>query len=227
MTDLLQAIHNLQGFTGPSLTRRIASLESALVNSDADSCSAILADESVSGELLKGAYLLKHTASQISTVIHALGILLAIPHILEPGEQIEYLSLGAGNTGRAFDLETTSRIAEFKFIRWQGGAETIRQNALFKDFFLLAEHSTPKRKFLYVVGTKHPLRFFRSHRSLKSVMSRHNTLWAEFQGRYENRFSTVGEYFSHRQDEVSIQDVGRLSGELIPLDDLLTSEDEK
>src|SRR5215213_5791601 len=104
MTDLLQAIHNLQSFTGPDLTRRIRDLEFALADADTESCSAVLARESVSRELLAGAYQLKRTAGQINTVIHALGILLTMPHILEPGERVKYLSLGAGNTGRAFDL---------------------------------------------------------------------------------------------------------------------------
>ena len=66
---------------------------------------------------------------------------------------IEYVSLGAGNTGRAFDLETNQRIAEFKFIHWQGGPESIRQNSLFKDFYEMAEYDTRKQKFLYVLGT--------------------------------------------------------------------------
>jgi hypothetical protein len=226
MPDLLQAIRNLQDFSTPSLTQRISSLESALVNADVDSCSAILTRESISHELLVGAYLLKCTASQINTVMHALGILLAIPHILEPSEQIEYLSLGAGNTGRAFDLETTHRVAEFKFINWQGGSETIRQNSLFKDFFLLAEHPTAKRKFLYVIGTEHPLKFFRGGRSLKSVMSRHSSLYIEFQQKYGNQFSKVGEYFSHRRDEVKIEDISILLGELFSSEGVNLPEDE-
>jgi hypothetical protein len=45
-------------------------------------------------------------------------------------------------TGRSFDLETSDRVAvaEFKFIRWQGGPESIRQNQLFK-LYLLARSS--------------------------------------------------------------------------------------
>jgi hypothetical protein len=35
------------------------------------------------------------------------------PPIVRPGEIIEYVSLCAGNTGRAFDLETNHRVAEF------------------------------------------------------------------------------------------------------------------
>ena len=40
------------------------------------------------------------------------------------------------------DLETNHRVAEFNFSHWQGGADTIRQNSLFKDFFQLAEYQT-------------------------------------------------------------------------------------
>jgi hypothetical protein len=106
------------------------------------------------------AALLKRVAGQINVVIHALGILLCLPYILELGEEIHYVSLGAGNTGRDFDLETNRRIAEFKFIHWQGGPETIRQNALFKDFYQMAEHATDKQRFLYVLGTGHVDKFF-------------------------------------------------------------------
>jgi len=61
--------------------------------------------------VLGAAGLIKQLAGQINVVIHALGILLCLPHILRPGEVIEYVSLGAGNTGRAFDLETNLRVA--------------------------------------------------------------------------------------------------------------------
>jgi hypothetical protein len=79
VSGLLRAIRDLEKFTGHNLTRRIATLESALVDADADSHSGILASESISRDLLKGAYLLKRTAGQINVVIHALGILLVIP----------------------------------------------------------------------------------------------------------------------------------------------------
>lgn len=54
-------------------------------------------------------------------IMHAAGIMVALPWILESGEIVESLSLGAGNTGRDHDLETNRRIAEFKFIDWRGG----------------------------------------------------------------------------------------------------------
>lgn len=226
MPDLLQAIRSLEKFTGPSLTQRIAALEKAFEDADADSYSATLARESVSRDLLAGAYSLKRAAGQINVVIHTLGILLAIPRIIEPGEKIEYLSLGAGNTGKPFDLGTSRRVAEFTFIHWRGRADTGRQNKLFKDFYLLAEHPTPKRKYLYVLGTEHPLRFLTSDRSPESVMSRNNPLWADFQSRYGDRFSTVGQYFAHRRQTVTIEDAGKYLPELFMSEDVPGIDDE-
>ena len=51
---------------------------------------------------------------QINVIVHAVGILVALPKILELGELVQSLSLGAGNTGRAHDLETDRRIDEFR-----------------------------------------------------------------------------------------------------------------
>jgi hypothetical protein len=66
--------------------------------------------------LAAAAAALKRLAGQINVFIHATGILLCLPHILEPGESVEHVSLGAGNTGRECDLESNYRITEFKFI---------------------------------------------------------------------------------------------------------------
>ena len=60
------------------------------------------------------ALLVKRSAGQINVIVHAVGILVALPKILEPGELVQSLSLGAGNTGRAHDLETDRRIDEFR-----------------------------------------------------------------------------------------------------------------
>src|ERR1700720_311254 len=153
------AIHLLQTFRGADLTRTIYQIEQSLRGASADTYAAVLTTSGAKAEVLGAAGLIKQLAGQINVVIHALGILLCLPHILRPGEVIEYVSLGAGNTNRKFDLETNKRIAEFKFIRWQGGPESIRQNALFKDFYEMAEHETIKEKYLYVLGTEHAVRF--------------------------------------------------------------------
>src|SRR4051812_17897933 len=133
--DLLVAAQTLNRFAGDVLSERIAALERTFVGSATADVQSRLTASYVSHDLLAAAQVLKRTAGQIHVIIHAVGILLCLPHLLSPDERVESLSLGAGNTGRAFDLETSERVAEFKFINWQGGSETIRQNALFKDFY--------------------------------------------------------------------------------------------
>ncbi len=170
-------------------------------------------------ETLNSAGQLKRLVGQLNVVIHALGILLCLPKILEAGETIESVSLGAGNTGRPFDLETNLRIAEFKFIRWQGGAETIRQNGLFKDFYLLAEHDTPKKKCLYVLETHHPVKFLNGGRALDSVLSKNVTLNRQFHSKYADSYRTVRDYYQPRESLVLIEDVSPWLAGLLDADE--------
>ena len=157
--SLEQAVAAFQQFCGTDLSTTLARIESSIRGVSAERLDAALSSFGASEGTLASAGQLKWVVGQLNVVVHALGILLCLPRILEPGETVEYVSLGAGNTGRLFDFESDRRVAEFKFIRWQGGSETIRQNSLFKDFYLLAEHDTQKQKHLYVLETHHPLKF--------------------------------------------------------------------
>lgn len=169
--DSNNAFESLRGFSGEDLTSTLSRIEQALSGSTTENCDALLLANGAEHEVLEAAALVKRLAGQINVIIHALGIMLCLPQLLQPGEVVESVSLGAGNTGRLFDLETNQRVAEFKFIAWQGGPESIRQNSLFKDFYCLAEHDTPKRKYLYVLGTEIPLRFLTANRAIGSVLS--------------------------------------------------------
>ena len=171
-SGLLDAIRAVDRFSGGDLTRQIGQLELALKGCDQGRSRAVGFDAGVTSQLLAAAYSLKRAAGQVHVVIHAVAISLLVPKIIEQGERVEYVSLGAGNTGREFDLETDRRVAEFKFIHWRGGSETIRQNAIFKDFYRLAEFSTSKRRELFVLDTKYPLQFLEGGRSIESVCSR-------------------------------------------------------
>lgn len=179
-----------------------------------NTCANFLESARVGREALIAAAEMKRLAGQINVTIHALGILLCLPHILTPDEKVEYLSLGAGNTGRKFDLETNIRVAEFKFIHWRGGAESIRQNSVFKDFFLMAEDPTPKQKHLYLLGTEHALKFFRGGRAISSVLSRNDKLQKMFSERFGDQFQTVSDYFTVRGHAVQIDDVSPWLSEL-------------
>ena len=126
------------------------------------------------------------------------------------------MSIGAGNTGRSFDLETNSRIAESKFIHWRGGPESIRQNSVFKDFFGLAEQETTKNRYLYVLGTEHGERFFNGGRALSSVL-RTAELRNKFNEKFGQQYRTVCDYYLPRKDLVVIQDVSGFVPELATL----------
>lgn len=202
--DIVRALGR---FTGPDLTATLSRLEAAVQGVTAADCQMFLDEAEAGREAMSAAAELKRQAGQINVTIYALGILLCLPHLLEPGERVEYVSLGAGNTGRAFDLETNLRVAEFKFINWRGGAEAIRQNGVFKDYLLLALSPTQKRKYLYLLGTAHAVKFLRGGRALSSVLSRNDKLQHIFTERFGDAYRTVGAYYAHHADAVRIEDV--------------------
>ena len=212
---IAEAIHLLQTFRGADLTETICRIEKSLKGVSATGYEAVLTTSGAKAEVLGAAGLVKRLAGQINVVIHSLGILLCLPHILRSDERIDYVSLGAGNTGRAFDLETNIRVAEFKFIHWQGGPESIRQNALFKDFYELAEYEMQKEKFLYVLGTEYAEKFLGGGRALSSVLTRNETLRKNFIGKYGEQYRTVRDYYLPRKGNVVIQDVRPFVPELV------------
>jgi hypothetical protein len=207
--ELTQAIAAFNLFSGHDIGRTLSRIELAIEGATADGCAPLLVNYHAEHDALAAAGLIKRVAGQVNVVIHALGILLCLPKILRPGEVIESISLGAGNTGKPFDLETTYRLAEFKFITWQGGPEAIRQNSLFKDFYFLAENTSKKSKHLYVLGTEFPLRFFRSQRALESVLSKNVAFRNEFRTKYPD-YQVVRDYYLPRCDHVSIEDMSEM-----------------
>ena len=161
---------------------------------------------------MNSALSIKNVAGQINVIIHAAGILNSLPTILEKGEIIESASLGAGNTGKKFDLETNIRVAEFKFIDWKGGSESIRQNGIFKDFYELAEYKTNKKKILYVVDTTYPLKFFNGGRALTSVLSKQPRILNEIIVNYKDQLKIVRDYYALHKNNVDIIDIGQHIG---------------
>ena len=79
---LADAIHLLQAFRGDDLTRTVYQIEKSLKGVSKDSYSAVLTTTGAKAEVLGAAGLIKQLAGQINVVIHALGILLCLPHVL-------------------------------------------------------------------------------------------------------------------------------------------------
>ncbi len=210
MVDLVKSAKKIQDFEHGDLTKRIANLEAELEGLNQNRVQLLCSENKIDDTLLHSAITLKNALGQINVVIHAIGIMSLLPIILQPGELVESLSLGAGNTGKKFDLETNLRIAELKFIQWKGGAEAIRQNSLFKDFFYLAEENTNKKRCLYVLGLEHPIKFLEGGRDIKSVLSRNVKLLNIFRNRYHGQFSKVREYYHFRKHLVDIIDINKV-----------------
>lgn len=202
-----KALRALEAFQGDSLTVSLAEIEERIIGSGVEGAAALSAARGIDDSFLDSARAVKRVAGQINVIIHAAGILRSLGAVLQPGETIQSVSLGAGNTGRQFDLETNLRVAEYKFIDWQGGPESIRQNGIFKDFFELAEHETAKKKYLYVVGTEYPLKFFNGGRALTSVLSRNQKILAQIKDKYGENVTKVRDYYELKKNEVVICDV--------------------
>lgn len=206
MSDLVKASELLNAFRSGSLKKAVSKIEAKLVGTTKEEANPQLSTLGVSMELMLAALLIKKHSNQISEIIHTIGILLVLPAILETGEKVESLSLAAGNTGKGFDLETNLRIAEFTFIQWQGGSESIRQNKVFKDFYFLAEHETTKRRELYVAGIAHPTRFFNSRRGIAQI-AKNNRKLGDAAFNLPAEVKTVRDYYSPRQHLVAIRDL--------------------
>ncbi len=193
--DIADAARAIEAFSEPSLTVRVRNLESEFGQATLLELSQRLDGASITHELLASASAVKTLAAQVNVTIHTIGILLCLPHLLGPGERVMSLSLGAGSGKKQFDLVTDRRVAEFKFIHWRG-ADSVRQNGLFKDFYRLAEFETTKAKMMYVLGKEHPLRFLRGNRRVESALPA-KSLWHSYQAKYGSRHTTVGEYFGN------------------------------
>lgn len=166
--DVRAALEVLLTFLGDEpLTVRVARLERRLTRTSAEAIPAVLLEESVDERLLSAAFLARRHLGRLNDLIHAAAISLALPHLLEPGEELLRPSLAAGNdSSRPFDVETDRRVAEFKLARWQG-TDAMRKRQVFKDLVHLAAERSNRRAELYVLGQP-PLRFLRTSRSKAS-----------------------------------------------------------
>tara|TARA_R110000787_G_scaffold187146_7_gene299062 strand:+ start:7103 stop:7471 length:369 start_codon:yes stop_codon:yes gene_type:complete len=117
------ALEAIGAFQGESLTRTLSEIEAKAVGLTTVSARDFAGARGITGSFMCSAASIKAVAGQINVIIHAAGILCALPHILVEGEKVEETSLGAGNTGKRFDITTNKRVAEFKFIDWRGGSE--------------------------------------------------------------------------------------------------------
>lgn len=207
-----RALKALSEFQGESLTASLAEIEQTIIGLGPKELHSYCGGKGIDAAFMSSAGTIKQLAGQINVIIHAAGILCSLPHLLERGEVVQSVSLGAGNTGRKFDLVTSHRVAEFKFIDWRGGPESIRQNSIFKDFFDLAEYRGRKNRYLFVVDTHFPLRFLTGGRALSSVLSRMPKIHEAIREKYGADVTRVRDYYEIKKDKVTICDISPFIG---------------
>jgi hypothetical protein len=204
LPELARSVEQIARFSGKNLASKIAELEFECTTLDGRQIGEQLKAHTINEELLVAARSIKRAAAQIDVVLHALGILVLLPSILESNEVVESLSLGAGSSEtKRFDLETSHRLAEFTFIEWTGNDNT-RLQKMFKDFYRLAEFNTKKRKELWLTEDTYVLKYFRSGSSIRSATHKHRDVWESIQKKYPD-MKTVGDYYRMRGEAVQIR----------------------
>lgn len=120
LEDSFQALSRF--LSGRPLTNVIADLEYSLDGVRPHEAGPLVADAGVDVQLLRATVAVRAGVGRLNDLIHAAGIALALPHLLDADETVTNRpSLAAGNDpSRPFDLETDRRICEFKFSRWSG-----------------------------------------------------------------------------------------------------------
>jgi|ERR1043165_1294484 hypothetical protein len=197
-----EALHQIECFRGPSLTQTIANIETRLRRATNKDVVAVNAAAHVDKTLIASAAQVKRASAQIDVIIHTAGILYSLPYLLGAEEIVESVSLGAGNAGSDFDLVTNQKIAEFKFIYWQGGSESVRKKTFFQDYFKLIRYQSQKAKYFYLLNTEIPLRFLRGKSQTVKMLDRNRRLADNFQQMYGTTFPTVGDYYRVHKDQV-------------------------
>jgi hypothetical protein len=201
---LADCVDRVAKFSGHNLASTVAELKCNFEKLGRDQLAGQMSAAGIDITLLRSASVVKRAAKQIDVVVHALGILVLLPTIIDQDETVESFSLGAGSSQtKRFDLETNRRIAEFTFIEWQGNDNT-RLQKIFKDFYRLAEFETPKSKELWLIDDTSVQKYFHSRASVRSATHKHRDVWEAFHLKYPT-VETVGEYYRLNASKVGLR----------------------
>lgn len=192
MMDIKEAINIVKAFKKESVKEVLLDLQKTEITNSTNDFENIFTS----------AKIIKEASAQIDEIVHASGIMLALSVWLIKNEEVQYLSLGAGNHKGHFDLETNHRIAEFKFGKWnENSANGLRRRGYFSNYISLLINETKRDKYFVVEDKKAFLKFMNGTAKWKNVLSKNPTsLLALKEFLVSNKMDsieTVGEIYNH------------------------------
>ncbi len=197
---------------GPGgLGQRIAALEHELAGKDRDAVAGVAAAHGIVPDTLTASLLVRESLGKLSDLIHAVGIALSLPYILEPGEALKTPSLAAGNDpGRLYDVETNLRAIEFKLARWTAKGNGGREKDLFKDLVLLTQAPPVLRAEIYVRGPR-PALFLAGKASARKQLKKNMSVQAIFDAQVNDPLITVSEYVAAYAAQIRVVDLEKVA----------------
>jgi hypothetical protein len=105
--------------------------------------------EAVTPEVLEGALIAAERFARLGDVIRTTAIVLLLPELLEPGEELVAVST-SGTSSSSFDIETDRRVGCLRLTRWARAGDD--RNGLVCDLVKLVAEPSPRRAELYVLG---------------------------------------------------------------------------
>lgn len=161
--------------------------------------------------IFSAAKVIKEASAQIDEIVHASGIMLAKSVWLDKNEEVQYLSLGAGNHKGKFDFETNLRIVEFKFGKWnESSANGVRRRGYFSNYVSLLTANDIRNKYFVVEDKNAFIKFMNGTASWKNVLSKNPTGYKKLENfLIDNKMKhivTVSEIYNHFKELVTVVD---------------------
>lgn len=165
--------------------------------------------------VFSAAKIIKEASSQIDEIVHASGIMIAKEVWLHKDEEVQYLSLGAGNHKEHFDMETNLRIAEFKFGKWnENSANGIRRRGYFSNYISLLTANDHRSRYFVVEDKKSFLKFMNGKAAWRNVLSKNPTGLKKMEKfiieNKKEHLVRVGEIYKEFEERVTILEYNQI-----------------
>jgi hypothetical protein len=165
--------------------------------------------------VFSAAKIIKEASSQIDEIVHASGIMIAKEVWLHKDEEVQYLSLGAGNHKEHFDMETNLRIAEFKFGKWnENSANGIRRRGYFSNYISLLTANDHRSRYFVVENKKSFLKFMNGKAAWRNVLSKNPTGLKKMEKfiieNKKEHLVRVGEIYKEFEERVTILEYNQI-----------------